>query len=292
MAAESPQQKERILDELDAAERLLERRCPGTADLVRIVHLLNDTERGAGLRKLVEKWQSSGPNLENLFASPTPVPTPTGTSAAEIRATTEREWKEKLKRQNEEYVRLRQEEESQNNAKLWRELQSSLRLDLQLTTTGKANVRFMRQPHPQPGQSQEGQTALWYFALLITNPRWAFLGGPCRRCGRYYIKKTKRMKRVYCYGECKPAAQKDSAVSCTRKKRRKEYDAKVKLAKRCIHDCGVRWGEKDDRKLWKKQVQAYALAKYRKQITPQFLTRAVGRGDLKIPSKGRSGWRS
>src|ERR1700722_1628694 len=43
------------------------------------------------------------------------------------------------------------------------------------------------------------------FALLILNPLCQKLGGPCARCGLYYIKKRASQK-VYCSAHCGNAA--------------------------------------------------------------------------------------
>jgi hypothetical protein len=51
------------------------------------------------------------------------------------------------------------------------------------------------------------------FMTLITNPQWELLGGPCRRCSDYYLKKTKR-QRAYCSRTCSSTA---TAVSTMRR---------------------------------------------------------------------------
>lgn len=80
---------------------------------------------------------------------------------------------------------------------------------------------------------------------LITNPQWELLGGPCTRCGDYYLKKAKRRKK-YCKRDCSSAA---TAVPAMIQKRQKHAQK--------IHKTQIsvdKWSEKKRRLPWKEWV--------------------------------------
>ncbi len=65
-----------------------------------------------------------------------------------------------------------------------------------------------------------------FFARLITNEMWDYFGGPCARCGRYYVKKTIRQK-VYCQNDCGPKA---TSKQCKQRQATKDAEAKLAVA--------------------------------------------------------------
>jgi hypothetical protein len=247
--ATADSQKGLLLNQLSAEERRLERRSPGIHDLIRIVWLLNSNEPARELLKqLVAKWQDSGPNLEKLFAPPIE----RGSTLQEIK----------------------KEEENLRNAKLWRDLRASVAYELKPTKTGRAAVQIV--PRPQRGISTAQQTALWMFALLITNPQWEKLGGPCRNanCGKFYVKKTIR-PGTYCSRACAWDTTARVATTRTRQREReKRLDRAISLCKE--------WKNTRTSKSWKQWV---AGAGRKEGITSNFLTIAVRKGELIPPTK-------
>ena len=118
---------------------------------------LPQSKKQRALRRLVEAWQASGPNLAKLFA------------------------------QNPE-LELR----TKHGATLFYP-----------TKAGRGHLDWA--PSPVAGRHSPEREALEDFMTLIANPRWELLGGPCARCGDYFVKHTKRQK-VYCSRTCSSAA--------------------------------------------------------------------------------------
>jgi hypothetical protein len=84
------------------------------------------------------------------------------------------------------------------------------------------------------------------FTTLIANPRWELLGGPCARCGDYFLKHTKRQK-VYCSRNCSSAA---TAAPAMKRMRQVEQSRKTRSAQQCI----LEWGKTKRRLEWKEWV--------------------------------------
>ena len=116
------------------------------------------------------------------------------------------------------------------------------------------------------------------FHVGTLNPEWDKLAGPCARCGRYYLKKRASQK-VYCSRRCGNAA---TATKRTRQRLDKEHADKLRRAAAA----GQKWVKERQqsrtRKDWKQRVSEIEPG-----ITPKFLTRAVNKGELKAPTKGR-----
>jgi hypothetical protein len=108
------------------------------------------------------------------------------------------------------------------------------------------------------------------FALLVIDARWSRFGGPCDRCGRYYIKKRLDQKR-YCGRRCAHLA---SAVRSTRKRLDAEKQEKLRRAIQAAKS----WETTRTQLGWKDWVH-----QKEPDITPKFLTRAVNNGDLQAP---------
>jgi hypothetical protein len=111
------------------------------------------------------------------------------------------------------------------------------------------------------------------FHVGTLNPQWDKLAGPCARCGRYYIK-NRASQKVYCSRKCGNAA---TAVERTRERIKAERKDKLDRAKKAVK----KWTRATTRLDWKSWVAQKA------KIDPRFLTRAVHKGDLVPPKKGR-----
>jgi hypothetical protein len=72
------------------------------------------------------------------------------------------------------------------------------------------------------------EAALRSFFIFLLNPYNEKLGGPCKLCGKYYVKKTKR-QTVYCSKRCGLMQTSKSAV---KRRREKEHQDKLARAKR------------------------------------------------------------
>jgi hypothetical protein len=111
-----------------------------------------------------------------------------------------------------------------------------------------------------------------WFCLLITNPFWDRLAGPCVRCGRYYARRAVR-KRIYCSRSC---GSKTTALLATAKLRERQHAEKVQRAQAAVQ----RWkcaATKLDWKTW--------VSRNEKDISVSFLTRSVNRGEIVAPSR-------
>jgi hypothetical protein len=132
-----------------------------------------------------------------------------------------------------------------------------------------------------PGRSghknaSQKDVALTRFIQFLVNPLAATLGGPCQRCGKFYVKNTTRQK-TYCSRGCGTA---NTALAATQKRRQAGYSRKLMIAQRAIEQ----WNKRGSpRTSWKKWVSAHT----KKGITQQWLTRAVNSGKLAAPGPAR-----
>lgn len=120
--------------------------------------------------------------------------------------------------------------------------------------------------------------ALREFMVLITNPQWETLGGPCRRCGKFFIKESNRL-RVYCSKSC---GSRVTAFSAVQKQRQTQKQEKIRLAVEAIE----KWQRTSQRIDWKDWVASHAkLTTSRTQLTTRWITRAVNQGYIQPPSR-------
>jgi hypothetical protein len=153
-------------------------------------------------------------------------------------------------------------------------LQSALRLNIVLgrgATTFIDGTTVLRAALGRLTPEDHERLALELFALLVIDARASRFGGPCDRCGRYYIKKRKTQKR-YCGRRCAHLA---SAVKSTRKRLDAERAEKLRRAIRAAKI----WKTARTQLGWKEWVSRSEL-----DITPKFLTRAVNNGELTPPN--------
>jgi hypothetical protein len=118
-------------------------------------------------------------------------------------------------------------------------------------------------------QSSYTKQAIQDFMFLIANPLWELLGGPCARCGDYYLKKAKR-RTIYCSRNC---SSEMTAIAAVKKRRQQEHADKVGRAQEAIEE----WTKRKRRLGWKAWVSN--LTGY----TVRWITRAVSKGHLKPP---------
>jgi hypothetical protein len=149
---------------------------------------------------------------------------------------------------------------------------AALRFHAHLIPTKSGRAKLTYTPNPEgmaPGDPLE--IALGLFLNFLLNPYNEKLGGPCKHCGKYYVKKTKRQV-VYCSKQC---GLKHTSQTAIRKYRLQERKEMLEKAKWYL----ARWTKTKTSKDWKEWV-------YREtRISKNFLTRAVRNGELIEPVK-------
>jgi hypothetical protein len=144
------------------------------------------------------------------------------------------------------------------------------RLQLIPTKTRCAKVMCVTVPENMPPGAPL-EIALGLFLGFLIDPYNERLGGPCKHCGTFYVKKTKR-QIVYCSKRC---GLNHTSQSVLRKRRLQEHLATLKKAERFA----TRWAVAKTSKDWKSWVNKEAM------ISKNFLTRAVSKGELAEPVK-------
>ena len=132
---------------------------------------------------------------------------------------------------------------------------------------GGAAIALCAEPGRDPYEE-----ALRFFVWLITNRDCGKLAGPCARCGAYYIKK-RALQKVYCSRKCGNAA---TATVRTRERQQEQHEDKLRQAAKAARE----WSETKTKLDWKQWV---ARRCKKSSITPKFLTRAVNKGELRVP---------
>lgn len=217
----------------------------GKEELETFCGALNSTEHPElreSLRRLIGRWQASGPNLgKMMYEDPSLL----------------------------ERVRL------------------SCRAGWTPTYDGRAILILM--PDYVQGMERKhkkGEDGIWrptaeaqalvLFHFFTLNTHCEKLAGPCARCGNYYVKKRSSQK-VYCSRRCGNAS---TAVARTRERLKTQHEDKIRRAKAVIRE----WNALKIRSTldWKEWLHAR-----KSDITAKFVTRAVNRGELKSPTKGR-----
>ncbi|MGB8031457.1 MAG: hypothetical protein WCF30_17535 [Terracidiphilus sp.] len=158
----------------------------------------------------------------------------------------------------------------QENPSLWEKIEH-VTITIKPTSTGAAKIEPVGIPRENQGLTDAESLLYAFFLMLIMNPLWERLGGPCARCNNFYIKKTKRQK-AYCSKRC---GKLSTSVDCNRKRRHAQHLEKVERAKRFI----VKWqafGSKGDWKMW---VSSKA------GITSNWLTRSLNAREISDPTK-------
>jgi hypothetical protein len=138
------------------------------------------------------------------------------------------------------------------------------------TKSGTARLAYLRVPEYMP-QGKPLEIALGLFLNFLLNPYNEKLGGPCKHCGNYYVKNTKRQV-VYCSKRCGHKHTSQTVIRKYRQQERKENLDKVKRS-------SARWAKTKRSKDWKEWVNKET------RISKNFLTRAVRNKELVEPVK-------
>jgi hypothetical protein len=139
------------------------------------------------------------------------------------------------------------------------------------TNSGVAQFAYLT-PSEYSSRAKPIEIALDHFIQFLLNPFNENLGGPCKYCDSYYVKKTARKRTVYCSEKCGHRLTSRSANS---ERRDHEHKKQLKLAKRRI----AKWLKTKTEPDWKKWVSNGT------SITKHWLTRAMRNGEIEEPRK-------
>jgi hypothetical protein len=219
---------------------------PSPDDLVVICDVLNSKEiPSARLRQLVAAWHKSGPNLQRMIAAD-----------------------ETLKLALERACRVVYRATPSGRADLELCIDPLTFEILVAATSASIPTRSQERNVQRQAALRVEQEAIRLFVSLTLNPAWEKLGGPCARCGRYYVKRRVSQK-VYCSRRCGNTA---TAIVRTAAQRAEERKKKLSVARKFIRQwrrsSGVGWKE---------------FVSDKTGLTFKWLTRAVNQGELRLP---------
>jgi len=137
-------------------------------------------------------------------------------------------------------------------------------------------VRGTNSPHaeaiytPYTESSEPMIKAQIRFLNFLLNPHNEYFGGPCRKCNRYFIGKTRRRKRVYCSQAC------GRTVSSRQATKQKRELVRTELVKKIEEEIAGMDFSPD----WKRRI-----VKRCPEITLHIITRALNAGEIKAPQE-------
>ena len=120
------------------------------------------------------------------------------------------------------------------------------------------------------GSEKARLTAFDLFLGFLLNPFNQQLGGPCARCGRYFVKKTKRTVSIYCTAKC---GNRSTSKLANQKRRLAEREERIATVRRAIRD----WQNAKSRVPWKEWVSKKTL------VSKNWITRALRSGEILEP---------
>jgi hypothetical protein len=211
---------------------------PDISDLHHICDVLNGKKLkrvSPELRRLVARWKESGPNLKKMMHA---------------------------------------------DFALWGQVQGAWQARWTPSNTGIAKLLSLPDlPREKMRKGRDGRYrptpeggALVLFYALTLNPNWAKLGGPCERCGNYYVMNTARQTK-YCSRRCSSLTT--ATVSTSQRLARQHADKLLRASA-----AAGQWAMTRTSLNWKQWVSVKEP-----DISPKWLTRAVNNGDLKSPIK-------
>lgn len=164
-----------------------------------------------------------------------------------------------------------------NVEKLWSEDPTLARLPhlvsaYMIPTKGsRAYLTYLDGPDTGLSPGDPVEIAVGQFFLFLLNPYNEKLGGPCRHCEKYYVKKTER-QTVYCSQRC---GRKHTSKISVQQQREQEHLRTIEKANKYL----AKWASTNTHKGWKEWVSDNAL------ISQHWLSRYVGKGELVMPAK-------
>jgi len=127
-------------------------------------------------------------------------------------------------------------------------------------------------PLEYSSQVKPVEVALGLFLPFLINPYNERLGGPCKHCGNFFVKKTERKKICYCSEKC---AHRQTSLLANKTRRNREHNKQLERAELAI----ARWLVERTSKPWKEWVSNEIFVKR------HWLTRAVRKGEIVEPVK-------
>ena len=135
----------------------------------------------------------------------------------------------------------------------------------------RAYLTYMDGPETGLSPGNPLEIALGLFFLFLLNPYNEKLGGPCKRCWKYYVKKTER-QIVYCSKGC---GRKHTSKVFIQKQRQQEHLETIEKAKQYL----AKWASTNTRKGWKEWVSDNTL------VSKHWLSRYERNGEIVVPVK-------
>jgi hypothetical protein len=229
-----------------------------------------DIFAGEHLRNWVKKWQASGPNM-GRFVRDNP----------EL-------WESLVRhsRDNPPYVLPQRDGDgvviawplpavvrnagsyAAQQARVAQAIKNGARLTAAAAARIRARAEEVLQGKSTPSPSPE---AFFLFLSFLNNPLRKRLGGPCARCGRYFLRRTERNPKVYCSRLC---GWRTTGRAAIEQQRQKDREDKLRRSAKAAQD----WTTARTQLDWKQWV-----SKNEPDISGKFLTRAVNKGELKAP---------
>lgn len=119
-----------------------------------------------------------------------------------------------------------------------------------------------------------------FFIQFLLNADIERFGGPCRRCRRYYVRKTAKPS-IYCSREC---ASQATAIKRTIENRKRRHAQKLELAVKGIDRWRSLVAKGRTTKGWKEFVASESKSgDPALDLTVRFLSRAENKGELVAP---------
>lgn len=156
----------------------------------------------------------------------------------------------------------------QQDPVLWERIEL-VTVSIKPTASGQVLIEPVGIPRENQGLSNDEGLLFGFFLMLLMNPLWKKLGGPCARCQKYFVKRSQRQK-VYCSKRCGPL---ETSIAINRKRRKSEHQDKLSKVTRWI----AQWENSRSKRDWKDWVSS------KSGISRHFLTRAVGKGEIREP---------
>jgi hypothetical protein len=136
--------------------------------------------------------------------------------------------------------------------------------------TNDGGLRLFVKPAPQGKDLSPGSAfALQLFMNFIVHRGWRNLGGPCPRCGKFYVKKTVR-QTIYCERRC---ATGTTAAAANNRRLERQRAANLKL----VRDAIEKWKRGSKRQEWKRFVANETM------LSLHYITRALNQGKIEAP---------
>jgi hypothetical protein len=146
---------------------------------------------------------------------------------------------------------------------------AAARIDARLIATSNGHAQLIyTNPKNMSPREPYGRALGMFFSFLL-NPLNEKLSRPCKGCGNYYVKNTKR-QIAYCSPIC-------GRRHTSRETNRAQAQQKRNESLGCARDASKEWDKGNKRITWEKYVCKNAF------VTKNFLTRTLATGEILPP---------